>query len=185
MDTNLAKVSQMYDQTQIKIVKVKTAIHSQVTLWRFKVIDTDPEGQHSDVDPLGQTPGQHLDIGLCIQGQGHSWRQSSQDRTHLSISRSTSAHKSVKVTHRVSHTGTWLTCVGRMWTHRALHSPPAIYRELHHALDLSRDVVKVTGPRPPTLGNVDMSPQGHSQGHRHSHLGRICTAKTKCPHSLR
>lgn len=70
-------------------------IHSQVTLWRFKVINTDPEGQHSDVDPLGQTPGQHLDTGLCIQGQGHSWRQSSQDRTHLSISRSTSAHKSV------------------------------------------------------------------------------------------
>lgn len=38
MDKYLAKVSQTYVQTQVKIVKVKTVIHSQVTLWRFKVI---------------------------------------------------------------------------------------------------------------------------------------------------
>lgn len=63
LDRNLAKVSQPYDQAQMKIIKVKTMIHPQVTLWGFRVIDTDPEGQHLDVAPLDHTPGKQRTQG--------------------------------------------------------------------------------------------------------------------------
>ena len=39
IDTNLAKGSQMYVQIHTNIVKVKTVIPSQATLWRFRVIE--------------------------------------------------------------------------------------------------------------------------------------------------
>lgn len=39
VDTNLAKGSQTYVQIHIKMVKVKTVIPSQATLWRFRVTE--------------------------------------------------------------------------------------------------------------------------------------------------
>ena len=84
VDTNLAKGSQTYVQIHIKMVKVKTVIPSQSTLWRFRVT----EGQNSDVNPLDQTQGD-MEPRSGIQGQRHiAGDMGSQGRSHLSISKS-------------------------------------------------------------------------------------------------